>query len=189
MIFKRKQLQRGSTLLIGMIMLVVLTLLVVYAIRSGNTNLRIAGNMQVQAEASAAAQQAIEQAVTQMALPATDISTIGAQSTTIQIGSSSYTVAIPAMAPASNPSASKCLFVAPVLNSSLSTSNANDVPCFATPDEDKAVTSTGALTTRPSACSTQQWEIEATATDNNSGVRVTEVQGITVRVPSTTTCL
>lgn len=44
-------------------MLIVLTLLVVSGIRSSNTNLRIAGNMQMQAEAAAAAQQAIEKVV------------------------------------------------------------------------------------------------------------------------------
>lgn len=177
-----KLVQKGSTLLVSMIMLVVLTLLVVYAIRSGNTNLKIAGNMQVQAEAEAAAQQVIEQTVAQIALATTDISTIGTQTVTVPVGNSSYTVVVPALA-------TKCIFTTPVLNSSLDTSNPNDVACFATSDEDKAVTSTGTLTTKPSACSTQQWEIEATATDNLSGVQVTGVQGVTVRVPSTTTCL
>ncbi len=55
--------QRGATLVVSLIMLVVLTLLVVSGIRSSNVNLRIAGNMQVQEEASAAAQQAIEQVI------------------------------------------------------------------------------------------------------------------------------
>ena len=52
--------QRGATLITALIMLIVLTLLVVSGIRSSSTNLRIAGNMQMQAEATAAAQQAIE---------------------------------------------------------------------------------------------------------------------------------
>lgn len=174
--------QKGATLLVGMIMLVVLTLLVVYAIRSGNTNLKISGNMQAQAEATAAAQQVIEQTVAQIALPATNISTLAEQIVTVPVGNATYTVTVPTMA-------NKCIFTAPVLNSSLNTSDPNDVPCFATTDEDKAVAASGALTTKPSACSSQQWEIEATATNNVSGVQVTGVQGVTVRVPSTTTCL
>lgn len=55
--------QRGATLLVGLVMLVVLTLLVVSAMRSSTVNLRIAGNMQAKAEAAAAAQQAVEQVI------------------------------------------------------------------------------------------------------------------------------
>ena len=52
--------QRGITLLVSLVMLVVLTLLVVAAVNMTSTNLRVAANMQMQAEATAAAQQAIE---------------------------------------------------------------------------------------------------------------------------------
>ena len=126
--------QRGATLLIGMIMLVVLTLLVLFAIRSGNTNLRIAGNMQTQAEVGAAAQQAIEQVIEQIKLPTTDISQIKAQTVTVPVGNTTYNVAVKAMG-------NKCLMEIPVLNSALNPSNANDVPCFESPDEDKVILS------------------------------------------------
>lgn len=53
--------QRGTSLLLSLVMLVVLTLLVVSAIRMSNTNLKTVGNMQVKNEAIAASQQAIEQ--------------------------------------------------------------------------------------------------------------------------------
>jgi hypothetical protein len=52
--------QQGVALVIGMIMLVMLTLLVVSAINTSTTNLKIAGNMQSEDEARAMAQQAIE---------------------------------------------------------------------------------------------------------------------------------
>ena len=52
--------QTGISLVIGLIMLIMLTLMVISAINSGTTNLRISGNMQVQDEARSAAQQAIE---------------------------------------------------------------------------------------------------------------------------------
>lgn len=52
--------QRGITLLVSLIMLVVLTLMVVSAIRMSNSNLKTVGNMQIKNEATAAAQQAIE---------------------------------------------------------------------------------------------------------------------------------
>ena len=59
--------QAGSTLIISMIMLVLLTLFVLSAINSGMINLRIAGNTQAQDEARAAAQQAIENIVSSYA--------------------------------------------------------------------------------------------------------------------------
>ena len=52
--------QAGSTLIVSVIMLLVLTMFVISAINSGTINLRIAGNAQAQAEARAAAQRALE---------------------------------------------------------------------------------------------------------------------------------
>jgi len=53
--------QRGVTLVVGLIFLLVISLLAVSAIRFSSVNLKIAGNAQAQAEATAAAQAAIEQ--------------------------------------------------------------------------------------------------------------------------------
>lgn len=52
--------QRGVTLLISLIMLLVLTLFAVTMIRLSNTNVVVVGNMQAQRALVAAAQQAIE---------------------------------------------------------------------------------------------------------------------------------
>ena len=57
------QRQLGSSLLLSLVMLVVITLLVVSAVRMSNSNLKTVGNMQSKNEAVAAAQQAIEQQV------------------------------------------------------------------------------------------------------------------------------
>ena len=59
--------EAGSTLLVSVIMLVLLTLFVLSAINSSLINLRIAGNTQAQDEARAAGQQAIEQFVSSYA--------------------------------------------------------------------------------------------------------------------------
>jgi Tfp pilus assembly protein PilX len=53
--------QRGATLLISLIMLVVLTLFAVAGFNLSSVNLKIAGNFQAQRGMEAAAQQAIEQ--------------------------------------------------------------------------------------------------------------------------------
>lgn len=176
----KKHKEKGSVLLVSMIMLVVLTLLVVFAIRSGNTNLRIAGNMQSQAEAAAATQQVIEQVIEQV-IDVDDISLISAQSVTVPIGAATYTVAVKAM--------TTCVVEVPILSSSLDSENDNDRACFAGQDDDKAIKADGTLTTKPSECKTQQWEIEAGVTDGVTGAKVEHVQGVTIRVPSTVTCL
>jgi Tfp pilus assembly protein PilX len=58
--------QRGASLVVSLIMLVVLILLVVSAIRMTNTNMKTIGNMQSNNEAIAAAQQAIDQVVSDL---------------------------------------------------------------------------------------------------------------------------
>lgn len=55
-----RSIQRGATLITALVMLVVLTLLVISAMKSSTTNMRITGNMQVQEEAVSAAQQGVE---------------------------------------------------------------------------------------------------------------------------------
>lgn len=174
--------QFGATLLVGMIMLVVLTLLVVLALRSSNTNLRIVGNMQVEAEVSAATQVAIEQVVEEIRLPETDISVLPARTQSVAVGNTRYDVTVQAMK-------DKCVVETPVLNSSLNPSIASDVPCFESPDDDKIIRADNTLSSRPSACKTQQWEIEAGVNDPVTGASESQVLGISIRVPATTTCL
>lgn len=183
MILKTQHRQRGATLLVGMIMLLVLTLLVVFAIRSGNTNLKIAGNMQVQVEASAAVQQSIEKIIEDIKLVEnfTLINTADPKYQPSAAGNSTYTVTIEPL--------NTCKVESPVPNASLDPAKASDVPCFESPDADKAIKADGTLTTTLSACKNQQWDIEASVTDANSGAKVSQVQGISIRVPATVDCL
>lgn len=60
---KTKNLQRGATLLISLIMLVILTLFAVSAINLSSVNLKIVGNMQAQKQMEAAGDQAIQQVI------------------------------------------------------------------------------------------------------------------------------
>ena len=171
--------QEGATLVVSMIMLVVLTVLVVFSIRSGNTNLRIAGNMQHQAEAFMAAQQGIEQVIEQV--KATDnIALIAAQTISAPMGGVTYSVAMAPM--------NKCIMEVPVLNEELDTSNADDVPCIESMDDDRAIRADGSLTTKLSACKNQLWEIQADVTETISGTKLTQVQGISLRAPATGIC-
>lgn len=84
--------QRGVTLFVGMIMLVLITLMVTTAFTLSNTNLKAVGNMQAKDEAIAAANVAIEQVLSS---PFTDTPT--AEEINVDInndGTTDYVVSI-----------------------------------------------------------------------------------------------
>jgi hypothetical protein len=81
--------QRGATLIVGLIMLVLITLMMVSAFMMSSTNLKAVGNMQFRDEAIAAANVAIERIVS------TDFTLSPIASTqTVTIGGAVYTVAV-----------------------------------------------------------------------------------------------
>lgn len=175
----RRNPQSGMTLVIALVMLVVLTLLVVSAIRFGNINLRIAGNVQTETEAAAAAQVAVESTIATM-VASPNISSIAAQpSVTVSTGGQSYQVSV---------TAPGCMFSKQVTTDTLDPTKPADRVCFEGSDQDKLVTSTGSLTASPSACKDQQWDVTATVADGNSGASVTMLQGAAVRVGAQVVC-
>lgn len=172
--------QRGATLLVALVMLVVLTLLVLSAIRSSGTNLRIAGNMQMQGEVTAAAQQAIEQVISGnfTASPASSVITVDINND----GTQDYTanIAVPT-----------CTGSVPLMNANLDMNDANDIPCFSssTASNTGLIFASGTPTTAvQSWCYSQQWDVQARAANANTGADATVHQGVALRVPAGTTC-
>lgn len=150
------QRQSGASLVISLVMLLVLTLLVVSAIRSNNTNLRIAGNVQAKAEATAAAQQAIEQVIS-----TTEIFTARA-ARTIAVGR--YTVEV---------GAPECRTSKVVENDTSSDINPNIL-----------VDSAGGGASATDFLYTF-WDIPATVNDTASGTSVVVHQGVKLVLPAT----
>lgn len=178
---RRALTQKGMTLVITLIMLVVLTLLVVSAIRFGNMNLQIAGNMQTRSEAVAATQVAIERVVEQIKA-APNIDAIPASTSTtlpVSTGGTAYKVSW---------SKPVCELTKPITNADLDPSKAADMPCFESADGDKSITASGATTTSLSACNDQQWRVQASVSDPSTGVNVTSAQGLAVRVSAQVKC-
>lgn len=170
--------QRGVTLVVALVMLVVLTLLVVSAIRFGNINLRISGNVQSESEASAAAQVATESMI-QTINVSTNISSITSQTVNVSTGGATYTVSI------TKPG---CLFNKNIDNAQLDPTKAADLVCFETTDTEKLVTNKDTLTTAPTACKNQQWDVTASVDDDKSGAKVSLLQGVSVRVGAEVQC-
>lgn len=172
--------QRGQTLIVGLVMLVVLTLLVMSAMRASNVNTRIVGNMQMQAETATAAQDATEQVIS------TNFTT-NPVSQTIAVdidndGTSDYTANVPAP---------RCTGSLAVTNANLNPANAADAPCISSAVARQTglmVSGVVAAAVGPSWCYLQQWEVQAQVTDSRTGATATSTQGVSLRVPVGTEC-
>lgn len=172
--------QRGITLIVSLIMLVVLTLLVVAAMRFGNMNLKIAGNVQAEAEASSAAQMAVEQVLEEVAL-GTKIDDVVTHSRSVSTGAVTYTVVV---------TKPVCNSTANIPNSTLRPDiNPADGKCVGTWSGPCIVDVTGACVIPPTICKNQQWDIVAAVNDTSrNGARVTLGQGAALRVNAATQC-
>lgn len=168
--------QTGVTLVVSLIMLIVLTLLVVAAIRSGNTNLRISGNMQVQTEAAAAAQVAIEQVIS------SDFTTAPAEQQ-IQVNTGAATYAVQITKPT-------CDNSVPLKNDLLDADKEEDQVCLnsAINKNIGIFDENGLPIITPTACYQQDWDIHAEINDADTGARIEHHQGVSLRVPGGTTC-
>lgn len=172
--------QAGLTLVIVLVMLVVVSLLVATAIRFGNINLKISGNVQTEAEATAAAQVAVESTVKAM-IATPNIANIAAQpAVTVSTGGRDYTVAV------SKPG---CLFTRNISTTELDETKPADRVCFESSDGDHSQTPGGGLTSSASACKDQNWEVAASLDDSSrSGTTVTMAQGVKTRVGAEVSC-
>ncbi len=165
--------QQGATLITGLVMLVVLTMLALSAIKSSTTNLRIAGNAQTEQEAVAAAERTTELVISSnfTANPVASSAVVG-----------TYAVTVPA------PS---CHGSTAISNASLDPSNPDDQPCFSSGGAGNSgifFVSGAAATTTMSWCYAQKWDVEADVNDGATSTSVTTHQGVSLKVPAGTTC-
>lgn len=171
--------QQGITLVVGLIMLIVLTLLVVSAVRFSSTNLRIAGNMQIQTEAAAAAQQGIEKVISAdfaLAPVAVDVPV-----DLNNDGVADYTAII---------SVPVCNSTAPLTGVDGNPNLADDQSLFSSGNSDNAgiIDSTGNSTGSTAFIQKQKWDVKARVTDSKTGVDLTQHQGVAVRAKTGSVC-
>jgi len=168
--------QSGSTLIISLVLLVMLTLFVLTVINTTNVNSRIAGNMQVQTEAQAAAQQAIEQTIS------TNFTTNPlAAAIAVDINNDTKTDYT------ANVDKPACIGIIPIKQVELDYKNPLDQPCFGS----GAAGSSGIVgvgSGGDSLCATSNWDVKAGVTDASSGANVAIHQGVQVRVVVGTSC-
>lgn len=158
-LFSRKQ--RGMTLIITMVMLVILTLFVVSAIRIANINLRITANYQWQKEMEAVTDAAIEQLASSMT--AFDNSAVQAGTATDQEICATGSVADAGVTCASLGSSSIGTVSVPRCYTSRIAAGYSKKLGELSPDDN-------------------EWLIKSTATDSVTNAKVTVYRGITVRM-------
>ena len=171
-----KNKQNGATLITALVMLIVLTLLVLSAMRLSTTNLRIVGNMQFQEEAVASAQQATERVMSSSRF--TTAPTATTENIDINLdGNTDYTV---------NIDAPTCSGSKAVLNSTpnlpsecISSGAAQNTGIFF---------ASGVQAAGTSWCFAQQWDIRSTVQDSRTGASVSMHQGVSLNVPAGTDC-
>lgn len=168
--------QRGFTLMMTLIFLVIFLLFAISMAGSSLVNTKVASNQQYRMEAKSVAQQGVEsvmnQAFTLNPVPATSVAIdVNGDST------SDFTASV---------AAPICMDTKPVLNADLPAGDACRTPTSSSGD---LIIGSSGSTNALSMCSDTQWEIQSAVTDpNNTATSVTVHQGVAVRVPLGTAC-
>lgn len=163
--------QKGITLFVAMIILLMVTLLAVSSFRASNTNLKVVSSMQGRQEAISSAQAVIENVIS---LPyfSEEPAIVAATPQTVDInndGTADFTVTL-APVPA-------CIRARPTTPAQLDLNNINDRKCLGS-----ARAGAGAIA---SFCSDTIWEITANTSDRVTGAATSVRQGVALRVSAT----
>ena len=178
--------QRGTTLVVALIMLVLLTLFAVTSLNTAKTNLTVVGNMQSKHEAMNASQATIEAVLstpTFISNPANAVPVpCGAANTACTDvtgdGVPEFTTTL--VGPdAASPAQPTCVAVKPIKNSELVLTISEDLGCSSGQQQQFGVA--GAVT-GDSLCANTVWEIRARTVAAATGAEVTVAQGVGVRV-------
>lgn len=160
--------QRGSTLLIGLIMLVLLTLMGLAAVNTATSNLKVVGNMQYQQEALGAAQVAINRVMSKgsyfsdpSTAPTSDAVDVTGN------GTADYTITL----------AQPCILsTKDILVSELSLTNADDLLCLSSSTVKNAGIMGQATGAAKSDCANVTWRINAAVNDASTKAAVSLTQ-------------
>ncbi len=151
--------QQGATLITALVMLIVLTLLVVSAIRASSVNLRVVGNMQLQQQNFHAAQQVSE------AYISNDFTQNPVQSN-VSVTINSVTYPAKVFVPT-------CYATTPL-------------QVAQAPDGCRGSNKYDPNNTSQTDCSAQQWDVTTTVYDPTTNAQTTVHQGISSTVPKST---
>jgi Tfp pilus assembly protein PilX len=181
--------QRGTTLIVALIMLVLMTLFAVSSFNTANTNLKVVGNMQQKNEALNAAQAAVESVISTpqfIANPANAVLTPCGSANTLCTdvtgdGVADFTSTLVGPDYPTGPHQPTCVTVRPIKNQELVLTNPEDLGCSSGQQQQFGVA--GAVT-GDSLCANTVWEVRARTVSSLGGAMVILTQGVGVRVSS-----
>jgi len=177
--------QKGATLIVGMIMLILISLLAVASFRLGKSDLQIVGNMQQRKQALSAAQQTIEQVISTIQFTTTPTNALpnpcgGVVNTAcVDVNGDGVTdvgVSILVL----------CSTIEPILNSALNLAIKSDQDCST--EFNQQGPGVAGVSSNNSSCANSVWDTRATATDLVTGAQYVIDQGVSVRVSSADIC-
>jgi type II secretory pathway pseudopilin PulG len=173
--------QRGFTLVMTLIFLVIFMLFAISMVSSSMINTKVAANQQYRLEAGAVAQQGIEQVMSQPFARVPITTTTNVPVDVNGDGDNDFTAQV---------AAPVCIGSKPVLNQDLDATNPNDLGCmFSGSGQNTGILLPGGGAVPAPPCSATQWDIASTVTDpTKTSTSVTLHQGVAVRVLHGTTC-
>lgn len=164
--------QKGATLLVGLIMLVLLTLMAVTSFKLGKSNLQIVGNMQFRNETVRAAEEAVEVAISSPG------SVTGPSTGSVDVNGDGVADVTTTITPS--------LVRAYVrTNTQLLLTNPNDLGCAL--GQAQAFGVVGAATGN-SLCAATLYDLKVDAIGAATNTRVELHQGVAIQVPADTVC-
>ena len=171
--------QRGATLVVALIMLVLTTLFALSSMKTATTSLIVTGNMQAKTEALNAAQETIEAVISTPQFIANPANAVinpctGPNTRCTDVTGDGAPEYVTRLVPQP-----ECMSAKPLKNDVLNLALAEDLGCAAGQQQQFGVA--GAVTGN-SLCAASVWEISAHAQGVNSGANVTVRQGIGIRI-------
>ncbi len=170
--------QRGATLVVALIFLVLMSLFAINAFMGSSTNLRVVGNMQVRQEAVSAAQDALEATIsnTDFAFKPAAVASAPVNVDIDGNGSTDYVVRLTPQP--------TCYRVMPIKNNQLDPTVAADRECITSSliRNSGIDTSAATVSSDDSLCSNTEWNLRAQVTDTRTGALVAVNQGVGIRV-------
>ena len=173
--------QRGITLIVALVMLVLITLLALSTFNLSKSSIQVISNMQSRTENIAAARQAIDETISSTRFFTTPDDAIAnpcnnePNARCVDVNGDGVNDITVRLTPKPN-----CVVADNVLNTELDVTNSENAKCLVGTSQSFGVAGS---VTGESLCSDSTWEINAEATDNVTYAKVNMVQGVTVRVP------
>lgn len=180
--------ERGSSLVVALILLALMSMLALSAHDAGTINARVTGNMQTRNEALAAAQQAVDQTLSS-ALFTTDPAVVAAASVPVDIDGNGRLDYTSTLTPRP-----RCYRSRVIPIGELDPARPEDLGCFASATSRNAgiETPSGFASAGGSMCANTEWNVRASVNDARTAVSVAINQGVGVRVSvvdATNSCL